>query len=531
MRNRCLLILAVMLLLTVLPASAEQVGLEAIPAVLQLPDGAYSPILTPENLVENETYIHAKGGSAAAWAEEWKAQGILMKAYDDANNRVLVVSALADEPGQRLIDIDQQTAGIRADYRREHLDGPAMPADLGYRVESAEWKNFPHVGRFLMLKYRFSPGGTLQYRGFARKSVKNGLSIMMDMQVYGRGLKAGDNTALNKVFDTLQFTAAAAPGVSLPVVLSETTIPPEETNLPDITIEGTTRPGVKLNAVVGSMASPQADSYNTVADDKGHYQFDIRLPQEGVFLITMTATLDGLEETTRNYPITYRRNMIPVIFTTPEFPQQLTQDSYTLSGTTDAGVTVQFVVNDKSTQKRTNKNGTFSFKVNTREEGTYNVRFSFSKKDYNMRTFDYQGVKGAPGEAIPVTSPALAAGTTDIPQQPGEALSPPYTDLIAQAAQYDGKLLTYDGYLISAEQQGGEWLLSMALRKTSAGYADTIVLITERDPAIRPDTPIRAYGELVGLNVTDDSAELGYPRLQLQRIQAYPGDSAPTLAP
>ena len=537
MRKLTLVMLTILLFLTVLPAFAEQVNLPAVPAVLQLPDGAYAPILTPENLKDHETFIHAKGGSLAAWAEDWKTQGILMKAYDDKNSRVLVVSAVADEPGQRLMDIDQQTAGIRADYRREHLDKAGALAAQGYRMESAEWKNFSHVGRFLMLKYRYSPGGSLQYRGFARKSVKNGLSIIVDMQVYGRRLKAGDNTALNKVFDTLNFTAATAPGVSMPVVLSEAVIPPEETNQPNVTIKGTTRPGVNLSAVVGSMASTQADNYTAQADAKGNYQIDIRLPNEGVFLVTLTANLEGLEETTRNYPITYRRDMIPVAFSSPELPQQLTQDSYTLSGTTESGVTVQLVVNEQSTQKRTGNNGSFSFKVNTKQEGAYAVRLSFTKKGYNIRTFDYQGVKGSPAEVEALVASGAAAvpteDTANAAEDSAEAISPPYTDLIAQADQYDGKLLTYDGYLISAQQQGGEWQLYMALRKTGAGYADTIVLVTERDPAIRPDTPIRAYGELVGLSVADeeDSTDLGYPRLQLQSIQAYPGEQAPTQTP
>lgn len=528
MRKLTLVLLAILLVTMALPAGAEQVSLAAIPAVVQLPDGAYTPILTPENLSQHETFIHARGGTAAGWAEEWKAQGILLKAYDDANNRVLVVSALADETGQRLIDIDQQTAGIRADYRRDHLDKDGALAAQGYRMESAEWKDFSSVGRFLMLKYRFSPGGSLQYRGFARKSVKNGLSVMLDMQVYGRALKAGDNTALNRVFDTLEFTAASAPGVTLPIVLSETHVPPQETNQPNVSIKGTTRPGVRLSAVVGSMASATADSYNTVADAKGAYAFDIRLPQEGVFLITLTANLEGLEETTRNYPITFRRNLLPVSFTSAEFPQVISQDSYTISGTTDPGVTIQLVVNEESTQRRTN-NGSFSFKVNTRQEGTYNVRLTFSKKDFNTRTFDYQGVKGSEA-AQQAAQQAVQAAATQAPQQSGEALSPPYTDLIAQSAQYEGMLLTYDGFLISAEQKGSQWLLSMALRKNAAGYADTIVLVTDRDPAIRPDTPIRAYGELIGA-AGDDDGELGYPRLRLQRVQAYPGDTAPTETP
>lgn len=531
MRRSVLFVLTALAVLLCVSALGEQVGLASIPAVVSLPEGAYKAILTPENLAEHETLIHAKGGSLTSWQEMFKAQGIQMMAFDDANQRVLVISALADADGQRLVDMDQQTADIRATYRREHLDKDGAMAQQGYRLESAEWKDFDHVGRFLMMKYRFSPGGDLQYRGFARRSVKNGLTITVDMRVQGRGLKAGDNTALNKVFDTLSFTAASAPGITLPVVLGEKQVPPEETNQPVVTLSGSGRPGTAVNVVVGAFTGGDAPIYNAIVDDKGEYKMDITLPREDSFLLTLRASMEGLEEYVRNYPVRYQKLLIPVTFTSQEFPAVLTQDSYTLSGKTDGGVSIQLIINgEQSATLRTPRSGAFSFKVNTKAEGTYAVRLSMEKKGLNSRTFEYTGTRGA-GDA---QTPAPVPGGSAAAQEPAssEPVSPNYTDLIAQAAQYDGKTLTYDGYLIKTEQQAGDWVLHMALRKTGSGYADTILLVTDRDPAIRLDSPIRVVGELIGLNLDQTEEQSTYPKLQLSSITAFPSDAAlPTVQP
>ncbi len=44
--------------------------------------------------------------------------------------------------------------------------------------------------------------------GFQRRTIRNGYTITVDMQVYGRNVSGADNTALNKVFDSFGFTQA-----------------------------------------------------------------------------------------------------------------------------------------------------------------------------------------------------------------------------------------------------------------------------------------------------------------------------------
>ena len=127
---------------------------------------------------------------------------------------------------------------------------------------------------------------------------------------------------------------------------------------------------------------------------------------------------------------------------------------------------------------------------------------------------------------IALTFSASAASSSAVAT--GEALSPPYTDLIAKAETYDGKLLTYDGYVAKTEQIAGEYVISLALRKAVTGYADTVMLVTDTDPSLAVDSHVRVWGVLVGLNVSE-AEETGpsYPKLQLQRVEALAQDTQP----
>lgn len=515
--------LALVCMLSLLPAQAEQISMSGLPGILSLPDGVYAPVLTADTLKDNESFILNRGGTVASWQEEFKQQGIMLKAYDEKNNRVLVVSSLGDADGQRYGDIDMQSANVRAEYRALHQkDGPF--AAQGYRVESAEWKNFDGIGRFLMIRYSFRVDGEVHHRGFARRSVKNGRTVMIDMQVYDRQLKSGDNTALNKVFDTLVFTGDVGDGVSMPVFLNETATAPKETYESTFTMKGITRAGAKLNAVVLAFTSNKPVNFTTVADDKGNYTLPITLPETGIYMMTLAVQAEGLDTLEKSYSITYDRGLLPVEFTA-ELPEELTQDQYKIMGKTEPGVTVQMVIGEKTTTKKTNNNRNFSFTVNTKEEGSYQVRLTFSKKGFNSRSFEWLAARGTALPAAPTVEQAVEAAAQ---QATGEALSPPYTDLIAKAETYDGKLLTYDGYVAKTEQIAGEYVISLALRKAVTGYADTVMLVTDTDPSLAVDSHVRVWGVLVGLNVTE-TEETGpsYPKLQLQRVEALAQDTQP----
>ena len=179
MKKICLVLLAAVLTLLCVGACADSYHFADIYMILDVPGDTYTTQLTPENLAANESFIAGLGETVDSMKEKFTQQGIRLIAYDTTHGRTLVVTAVQDAQSRELYDINEQTADTRADYRAMYRGGGAFEAQ-GYRVDSAEWKNFKQVGRFLMLKYSYRQGGEVIHRGFARRTVKNGLSIMVE---------------------------------------------------------------------------------------------------------------------------------------------------------------------------------------------------------------------------------------------------------------------------------------------------------------------------------------------------------------
>ena len=69
------------------------------------------------------------------------------------------------------------------------------------------------------------------------------------------------------------------------------------------------------------------------------------------------------------------------------------------------------------------------------------------------------------------------------------------------------------------EQQAGDTVISLALRKGPTGYADTVILVADSDPGYTVDSKVRVYGILEGLGAEGaDSVEHSYPKLRVQNI-------------
>lgn len=505
MRKHLLIALTLLCLVAAFPALAEQYSFDAIHAAVSLPDGVYETVLTPQNLASQEAFIQSRGGTVASWEADFKARGIMLQAYDQDTDRVLVISALQDVDGQRYFDINEAGTNIRADYRKSHGKDGAWSV-LGYHYDSISWKNFKS-GRFLQLRYSYRQGGELVCRGFQRRTIRNGYTITVDMQVFGRNVTGADNTALNKVFATFAFSQVL-PVPELPITLAETATAPVETNKRAFTMKGETKKDAKMSAVVMSFTDTQGQVFSATADKNGKYSLPIELPREGSYLMTLTVESPGLASLTKSYSITYQEGLLPAVITAPP-PDILPQDSFTLSGTTESGVDVVLSVNGVETKKKTGRDGGFSFKINTAAEGGYSISLTLSKKGFNDRNFSYN------------TSRLISQQAKDEALRQ-KAVSPPYALMAANPENYDGQLLTYTGFLVSKEDVSGEWILRVALEKTNTGFADEMIVTAEGDPGYAAGSRVRIYANLVGKNIGQNAAgeEEILPKLQLALIDA-----------
>jgi len=507
MRKICLIAILAALLLLALPACADEYAFSSIFMTLNIPNGVYETQWTPETLEQNSASVEARGYTVEGLRQQFAEEGILLMAFDDDNKRVFVVTAVQDDQSRSLYDINEQTANVRATYRSNHSNGTYC-GSLGYKFESCEWKNFGNdQGRFLMLKYVKRENGSVAYKGLWRRTIRNGYTITLDMRSVGRNVTSGDITALNKIQDSVSFSAVTGMPEA-PLTMAFTAPPPSVTNDDTFVIKGATRAGASVRAAFYSFRqSSKATVITTTADSKGAFTLEITLPSQDLYNGIITSTINEGTESEQmaeeTFSIEYDEGLLPITFTS-DFPAEFTGDSFKYTGTTLTGVTIQVNVNGVNTTKKTGNNRTFAFTVDTSHEGVYNIQVTFSKKDYDTRMFDYVIERHMDEEQ-------RKAYTRE------QSVSPEYSKLSSKTDSYLNRIVRYTGYVTACEEVGGEWVITFATQKTGEKYANIIMVTSDEPVSYAQDQKLTLYGTVNGQHFTyvDERTNLITPRVQL----------------
>lgn len=503
-----------------LPGLCQAVTLDTINVTLEIPD-SYT-VLTPDTMESYVEFLQGKGTTLETALAEFQAEGILLQAWGGDGDTCLQISALKDVDANTYFDIDQQTATTRARYRREHLDGEAFKA-LGITYDSAEWKKTTAYGRFLMLKYVQRIGGKVDHRGYARRTIRNGYTITVDYQVFGRGVSGRDNNVLNDVMDTWRFTSvlpmpgtggntgstgsdstgSTDTGASTAGKTEITVAPPRQTNSSSFTVKGVSEPGAVISGSVVRMGTAEYVSVKDTADRSGDFSLPVELPQEGVYVMAFTVALNDVEVDDLSFPeITYDKTLLPVNFEST-FPDELTSNKITISGTTDKGVLAECTVNGKTTSDKIGGNGKFSFTIDTTREGNYSIDMTFSKEGLNNQKYSFFGTRAW-------------SDTEQEEKVKAEAIKPAHTTLTDKIKGYTGRIMGYTAYVTKIEKSGEDWLVYMAFRQVKSVYRDIIVVKTAEEPNLTVDTQVKMYGTCTGMyQVVDDSGTHEYPFFDL----------------
>ena len=512
MKKRVLFAVLAAVLLLCSAALADTQTLGAIRATVDIP-GSYI-VLRADNLDRHPDWLEKHGTTAEEMLADWTERGVLLQAWTADGDAVCEITAVRDTDAIAWHDIDDQTPQTRASYRKEHLSGTSW-INEGYKITSAEWKKTAQ-GRFLMIQYKRTVGDTT-YRGYMRKTIKNGYTITLDYQVHGRGTTTKDNGQLNKIWTSFAFTGHIAreavedsttadvsataeaenpqAEVEKTAHLVFTSMPPLETSTGRFPVEGSCDPGTTLIGVCMRMGSNEPFRYETSAGKNGRFKMNVQLPQEGVWLMTLTAEKSGeVVEEKVFHTTTYQSTLLTVNLDI-DFPEtmELTGDTLTISGTTVKQTTVQCMVDGKfDKQIRTNNSGRFSFKIDTSAEGDYNITLVFSKKNYSTRRFVCHATRA-------VSEADLRARALST------AIKPTYGTLTKRLESYTGRIMTYQMTVTSITESGDEWIVFGALRSTASGYTDQVVVLCGEQPPFSEGTVQRMYGTCLGSYQVQDS--------------------------
>lgn len=495
-------LIVVTFMLLCVPALAQTYNFDEIYASIELPDGTYDTVLTPSTLNGYAGFLTANGTDVEAAADEFKTQGILLKAYDTENDRIFVLSALETVDSQMYFDLNEQDEAMRREFRVSHKDGTAYGV-LGYNYSSSAWKNYgENTLRFLNTQYTLRQNGTETCQGYQKRTIRNGYTITLDMQVYGRKAGESDLKALDKIMNSFEFTQVL-PMPKLPAKLILSSSIPSELSDATFTISGLTTRKAEVTVTALSLDSSDSVLFTDTANSEGEFSVKVTLPAQGVYTITIAAEGSDTLRTQFAYTTNYQRGLLAVSFDSQ--PGNILGAETVVSGTTLSGVDTQLVVNgpngyvyDKST---TNK--AFKFTVDTSADGTYQFSLTFGKKGYNTRSFTYTATRS-------MTSSERTASVRE------SASSPSYEKLKKNLDSYENKIVTFTGYIaeMSESKSVGEWTVVLGLTKLDSGYNDLIYVICADDPNVAIGQKVRMYGTVSGeFPIVNENRS--YPRCEM----------------
>lgn len=479
--------------------------LESSGAKLTLSD-SYT-VLFPANVSQHPDILTARNTTEEALLADWTARGVQMQAWVEGLDSCLEISALQDEDAEQYFDLTAQTTQQRTAYRSAHMKGTKYK-EMGYTIQSAEWAKATGGTRFLLMKYKRDVNGLIT-RGYLAKTVKNGWTLALDFQVYGRAARESDLNRLKRVLRTVTFEEE----IPLPSVtkgsLTFEAVPPTETNVSTFTVEGTTTPGATVIGTLMRYANPTPRQFKAEASARtGKFKMPVKMDSEGVWLLTLTVDMEGTTIAEHVFePTTYQATLLPLTLDTP-VPEQFDSDEFVLSGKTSKAVSIQCIVTggakpyDKSV--RTNNSGKFTFHIPTDTQSEYSVTLVLQKKNYNTRRMTWTANR--------------TLSEKDIQNQyKAEAVKPAYSTLVRKLENYTGRVMGYKVYITDIQHVGDEYIITAALTRTKKGtLKDLIVIITDTEPSFVVGSEQNFYGRLAGeYDVQSEEDTVKYPSFEL----------------
>ena len=497
--RRLFFLLLCLLPLCLVPAMAENYTFSDIRASLDVPAEEYDVVLTPYNLSTHTEWLKAHEMDPDYVSNEFESDGVLLKAVNEAEGRTFVLTAQKNLDAETYFDLNLQDDSMRKEFRTSHTNGTAYGV-LGYSYSSAKWQNYgENAQRFLKTQYTLRQNGQQVCAGYQRRTIRNGYTITLDMQVTGRSPKSSDESALESIMRSFQFTEIL-PVPPLPMKLSFTSAPPAETNEAVFTIKGSTKKRAQVTATVFSLGSSGSQTYSDTAASSGSFSMKVTLPSPGVYSITVTAQAEGAVPAQRMFSVSYQPGVLPVELTAT--PNATLSDQTIVSGsTTISGVKTQIAVSGPINYSKTTTSKNFSFKLDTSAEGEYTIILSLSKKGLEQRVFTYQCTRTYTEDEY-----------ADKVKQSAKKIA--YSAL--SKADNKGKPVVITGYFADVQETGGEWIIKFAEKKSGETYKDFVYIISKQNPGFAVGDHVTVYGVASEIysRLTEGNTVENFPRVE-----------------
>ncbi len=381
-----LFVACALIILLALPAGAlgQTISMQAQGLTFEYPDSWL--VVSPQLAMVYAPLLEAQGIDASQLSEELEAQGVLSRAYRGDFRQHMSVVVRADDLSAEIYDMALINDTQRRELRRL-AENNRLWETTGNRAQDVEFHKEGGES-WLYIHYTKTFADETVGRGLRYITVKNGMYVMLDWQIDSGRFGNRDLSAFRARTHDLrveQIADAPVRAVRLTAAI------PQETTTADLVIEGKTTAGATLVAQApDDMGQMQLLSVGQ-AGASGSFSLLVPLEEEGVFELTLTASVEGMADASVGGTVTYNAKTLPVSLAGIEEGGVLTvtQDKTTISGTTLGAAQMQLVTPFGVSKKRSDNDGTFSFDLTTDEEGEYRYTLIVDKKGFDQRRYPF----------------------------------------------------------------------------------------------------------------------------------------------
>ncbi|MBQ8617570.1 MAG: hypothetical protein IJ418_08640 [Clostridia bacterium] len=483
-------ILTFLLLLALLPcaAGAQVISMEEQGLTFDFPESWL--VVSPQLAVVYAPLLEEKGVDGYELSEEMAEQGVLARAYRSDFRQHMSIIARQDDLSGEIFDSANISEEQKKELRRL-AENNRIWETTGNRTQDAEWHK--EGGQYwLYIHYVKTFADEVIGRGLRYVTVKNGMYVMLDWQIDSGRFGNRDLSSFRA--RTHDLTVAQIADAPTPTVRLTAEIP-QETTVSDLVITGK----ATGNATLVAQAPDERGEMQLLsvgqAGSGGSFSLLVPLEEEGTYDITLTASMDGMQEASISGTVAYSAKTLPVSLSGIEDGgvHTVTTSKTVLSGQTLAGTQMQLVTPFGVSKKRASNDGTFSFELTTDSAREYHYTLILDKDGFNQRRYPFTLMRV-------MTDDQQKAAV----RETAEKIS--YRQLQRNLDEDRGRVMSLYGPVSEVSQSGSAYYIRMQFNKGVDGaWYNPVIIVAKEDMGAKVGDMITVVCEVSGVFEEQDS--------------------------
>lgn len=445
-------------------------------------------VVSPQMALIYAPLLTDAGIDAQALSQELSALNVHARAYNADYSEWLSVMTMDGELAEEIYEIERVTDEQRKAIKNA-FDADALWETTGLRAQDSEWQREGGV-YWLYVHYTRTLGGQTIGRGVRYVSVHNGQYVMLDWQTDGRRFTNADLRAFRGMLGSLAVTERIAEPMRAVKLNADI---PTETNEAAFTIDGTATPGATLLAAApDASGAMQVLSVGEVGGG-GSFSLLVELEDEGQYDVTLTASKEGMLDSSVRGTLTYSAHTLPVSLSGLPEDGVITSDKVTVSGETLAGVQMQLVTPYGLTRKRSGNSGAFSFDLTTQEEGDYRYTLICDKEGYDQRRIEFT-----------LTRVMTEEQNKDATREGAVGIS--YRELQRDLDKNRGQTVRIYGPVVEVSASGNTQYVRMHYNRDSKGqWYNPVIVTASEEMNVKPGDMVTLVATVAGVFEEQDT--------------------------